>query len=30
VVQEGDIFTNKIIGIALENHQDVYGVDCQM
>jgi branched-chain amino acid transport system substrate-binding protein len=30
VVQEGDVFTNKIIGIALENHQDVYGVDCQM
>jgi branched-chain amino acid transport system substrate-binding protein len=30
VVQEGDIFTNKIIGTALENHQDVYGVDCQM
>jgi branched-chain amino acid transport system substrate-binding protein len=30
VVQEGDIFTNKIIGVALENHQDVYGVDCQM
>jgi branched-chain amino acid transport system substrate-binding protein len=28
VIQEGDIFTNKIIGTALENHADVYAADC--
>jgi len=28
VVQEGDIFTNKIIGTALENHGDVYAAEC--
>ncbi|MEO0913233.1 MAG: ABC transporter substrate-binding protein [Pseudomonadota bacterium] len=30
VIQEGDIFTNKIIGTALENHGDVYAADCKM
>ncbi|MBV6656731.1 MAG: ABC transporter substrate-binding protein [Devosiaceae bacterium] len=30
VVQEGDIFTNRIIGVALENHSDAYVGDCQM
>ncbi|MEM9814089.1 MAG: ABC transporter substrate-binding protein, partial [Pseudomonadota bacterium] len=30
VVQEGDVFTNKIIGLALEDHGDVYAADCQM
>ena len=30
VIKEGDVFTNKIIGIALENHSDVYAVECQM
>ena len=30
VIQEGDIFTNKIIGTALENHSDVYAADCKM
>lgn len=30
VVQEGDVFTNKIIGTALENHSDVYAADCKM
>lgn len=30
VVKEGDIFTNKIIGVALENHADAYAVDCKM
>ena len=30
VVQEGDVFTNKIIGTALENHSDAYAADCKM
>jgi len=30
VIQEGDIFTNKIIGVALEDHGDVYAADCKM
>ncbi len=30
VVQEGDVFTNKIIGLALDNHADVYAADCKM
>lgn len=30
VIQEGDVFTNKIIGTALENHSDAYATDCQM
>lgn len=30
VIQEGDVFTNKIIGVALENHADVYAADCKM
>ena len=30
VVKEGDVFTNKIIGVALENHSDVYAADCKM
>jgi branched-chain amino acid transport system substrate-binding protein len=30
VIKEGDVFTHKIIGIALENHSDVYAVECQM
>lgn len=28
VIKEGDVFTNKIIGTALENHGDVYAADC--
>ena len=28
VVKEGDVYTNKIIGVALENHGDVYAVEC--
>jgi branched-chain amino acid transport system substrate-binding protein len=28
VIKEGDIYTNKIIGVALENHSDAYAVDC--
>ena len=30
VVKEGDVFTNKIIGTALENHSDAYAADCKM
>ncbi|WP_108483638.1 ABC transporter substrate-binding protein [Oceaniglobus ichthyenteri] len=30
VIQEGDIFTNKIIATALENHGDAYAADCKM
>ncbi|SHH46442.1 amino acid/amide ABC transporter substrate-binding protein, HAAT family [Cognatiyoonia sediminum] len=30
VVQEGEIFTNKILGTALENHADAYAGDCKM
>lgn len=30
VIQEGDIFTNKIIGVALENHSDAYAAQCDM
>ncbi len=30
VIQEGDVFTNKIIGLALENHADVYAAECSM
>jgi branched-chain amino acid transport system substrate-binding protein len=30
VIKEGDVFTNKIIGTALENHADVYAADCKM
>jgi len=30
VIKEGDVFTNKIIGVALENHADVYAAECEM
>ena len=30
VIKEGDVFTNKIIGVALENHGDVYAAECKM
>ena len=30
VIQEGDVYTNKIIGTALENHADAYAAECQM
>lgn len=30
VIEEGDVFTNKIIGVALENHADAYAGDCKM
>ena len=30
VIQEGDVFTNEIIGLALDNHSDVYAGECSM
>ena len=30
VVKEGDVFTNKLIGVALEDHADAYAADCKM
>jgi len=30
VIQEGDVFTNKVIGTALEDHSDAYAAECKM
>ena len=30
VVKEGDVYTNKMVGVALENHADAYAADCKM
>ncbi|QDZ00850.1 ABC transporter substrate-binding protein [Nitratireductor mangrovi] len=30
VVKEGDVLTNKIVGVALEDHQDAYASECKM
>ena len=30
VVKEGDTFTNKLLGVALENHADAYAGECSM
>lgn len=30
VIKEGDVYTNKLIGPALEDHADVYAADCKM
>ncbi|MEO0566091.1 MAG: ABC transporter substrate-binding protein, partial [Pseudomonadota bacterium] len=30
VIKEGDVFTNKIVGTALEDHANVYVADCKM
>ncbi len=30
VVKEGDIYTNKIVGMALEDHADAYAAECKM
>lgn len=30
VIKEGDIYTNKILSVALENHQDAYASDCKL
>ncbi len=30
VVREGDVLTNKILGIGLDDHQDAYAAECNM
>ena len=30
VIKEGDVYTNRLIGPALENHADAYAADCKM
>jgi branched-chain amino acid transport system substrate-binding protein len=30
VVKEGDVVTNKILGVAAADHQDPYGAECEM
>lgn len=30
VIKEGDVYTNKILSVALENHADAYAADCTM
>jgi branched-chain amino acid transport system substrate-binding protein len=30
VIKEGDVLTNKIVGVALEDHQDAYAEQCKM
>jgi branched-chain amino acid transport system substrate-binding protein len=30
VIKEGDIYTNKTIGVAIENHADAYAAECGM
>jgi len=30
VIKEGDVFTNKTIGVAIENHADAYAAECAM
>jgi branched-chain amino acid transport system substrate-binding protein len=30
VVKEGDVYTNKLVGVALEDHSDAYAADCKM
>ncbi len=30
VVKEGDVYTNELVGLALENHGDVYAAECKM
>ena len=30
VIKDGDVFTNKIIGVALEDRQDVYAAECKL
>jgi branched-chain amino acid transport system substrate-binding protein len=30
VVKEGDVLTNRLVGIAMEDHADAYAAECQM
>ncbi|NCX29337.1 MAG: ABC transporter substrate-binding protein, partial [Rhodobacterales bacterium] len=30
VIQEGDVFTNKVLSMVLENHSNAYVDECKM
>ena len=30
VIKEGDVFTNKIVEVAIQNHADIHAAECQM
>jgi branched-chain amino acid transport system substrate-binding protein len=30
VIKEGDVFTNRVIGVALEDHSNAYVAECKM
>ncbi len=30
MIQEGDVFTNRIVSKAMEGHSDAYAADCSM
>ena len=30
VVKEGDVLTNRVVGVAMEDHADAYAGECQM
>lgn len=30
VIKEGEVYTNKIVGVALKDHADVYAAECKM
>jgi len=30
VVKEGDVLTNRLVGMALEDHADAYAAECRM
>ncbi len=30
VIKEGDVYTNKIVGVALKDHADAYAAECKM
>ena len=30
VIKEGDVYTNRVVAVGLENHSDAYAVDCKM
>ena len=30
VVKEGDVLTNRVVGVAMEDHADAYAAECQM
>ena len=30
VVKEGDVLTNRVVGVAMEDHADAYAAECEM